>query len=514
MRSGDLNNTVDNTNCNWSSGKDAHQSEAPLLPMSCNHCLLVAASEPKDSGQTGPGVADDTTRQQGDLGNNIGLQDVVFIIQSQKYSYHADKAHQLRENIRQQAQDIQQEPPTVVVLHEEWKGRGAWTIFPFLPKISQTFGQRAAWVFFCEDDTAVKLLPLLHVLRKYDAKKELFLGRALVDQEATIIHHFAFHQNPGSFSYPDFSAGWALSAPLLNSLAKRWSEESHQGEFTIDLKHEIAMYIYNSGKGVRLTDVPQFCAGPQNDKDKCVTAFPTELPRCGDPVSEEAVFFAVKTCEKYHKDRVPVVKKTWGKQARHITYYSDKEDSTIPTVTTGVPNTERGHCGKAYAIIKQFDTKEDLKKMDWLVIADDDTLLSVPRLLRVLSCYDPSTPIFLGERYGYGLTRGEDSGYAYITGGGGMVFSRAGVRKLLSSSCGCPKDDSPDDMILGMCSEMTGVHLVHSQLFHQARPADYSKGYLSHQPPVSFHKHWNTDPYKVYNKYLLTDREKNKHTEL
>ncbi|KAI8507526.1 fucose metabolic process [Branchiostoma belcheri] len=435
--------------------------------------LLVAASEPKDSGRTGPDVADDITRQQpGDLGNNnIGLQDVVFIIQSQRYSYHAKKAHQLRENIRQQAQDLQQEPPTVVVLHEEWRGRGVWTIFPFLPKISQSFGQKAAWVFFCEDDTAVKLLPLLDVLRKYDATKELFLGRALVDQEATIIHHFAFHEKPGSFSYPDFSAGWALSAPLLNRLAKRWSEESHQGEFTIDLKHEIAMYIYDSGNGVKLTDVPQFCA-------------------------------------------VPVVQHTWGKQARYITYYSDKEDSTIPTVTTGVPNTDRGHCGKAYAIMKQFHTNENLKKMDWLIIADDDTLLSVPRLLRVLSCYDPSDPIFLGERYGYGLTRGEDSGYAYITGGGGMVLSRAGVRTLMLSSCGCPADDSPDDMILGMCSEMTGVQVVHSQLFHQARPADYSIGYLSHQPPVSFHKHWNNDPYKVYNKYLLTDGEKYNHTEL
>ncbi|XP_019633421.1 PREDICTED: beta-1,3-glucosyltransferase-like [Branchiostoma belcheri] len=480
--------------------------------------LLVAASEPKDSGRTGPDVADDITRQQpGDLGNNnLGLQDVVFIIQSQRYSYHAKKAHQLRENIRQQAQDVQQDPPTVVVLHEEWRGRGAWTIFPFLPKISQSFGQKAAWVFFCEDDTAVKLLPLLDVLRKYDATKELFLGRALVDQEATIIHHFAFHEKPGSFSYPDFSAGWALSAPLLNRLAKRWSEESHQGEFTIDPKHEIAMYIYDSGNGVKLTDVPQFCAGPQieDETSKCVTTFPSELPQCGDPVPQEKVFFAVKTCEKYHKDRVPVVQHTWGKQARHITYYSDKEDSTIPTVTTGVPNTERGHCGKAYAIMKQFHTYENLKKMDWLIIADDDTLLSVPRLLRVLSCYDPSDPIFLGERYGYGLTRGEDSGYAYITGGGGMVLSRAGVRTLMLSSCGCPADDSPDDMILGMCSEMTGVQVVHSQLFHQARPADYSTGYLSHQPPVSFHKHWNNDPYKVYNKYLLTDGEKYNHTEL
>ena len=41
---------------------------------------------------------------------------------------------------------------------------------------------------------------------------------------------------------------------------------------------------------------------------------------------------------------------------------------------------------------------------------------SLPRLQALLSCYDPSEPLCLGERYGYGLSQG---GYSYITGGGG-----------------------------------------------------------------------------------------------
>ncbi|MEQ2263020.1 Beta-1,3-glucosyltransferase, partial [Xenotaenia resolanae] len=41
---------------------------------------------------------------------------------------------------------------------------------------------------------------------------------------------------------------------------------------------------------------------------------------------------------------------------------------------------------------------------------------SLPRLRVLLSCYDPSVPVCLGERYGYGLSQG---GYSYITGGGG-----------------------------------------------------------------------------------------------
>jgi len=41
---------------------------------------------------------------------------------------------------------------------------------------------------------------------------------------------------------------------------------------------------------------------------------------------------------------VIVVKKTWGMGARHIKFFSDKDDSSIPTVTLGIPNTERGAC--------------------------------------------------------------------------------------------------------------------------------------------------------------------------
>ena len=39
---------------------------------------------------------------------------------------------------------------------------------------------------------------------------------------------------------------------------------------------------------------------------------------------------------------VPVVKKTWGKETKHIEYYSDKEDPSIPTIDLGVENTKAG----------------------------------------------------------------------------------------------------------------------------------------------------------------------------
>ena len=36
----------------------------------------------------------------------------------------------------------------------------------------------------------------------------------------------------------------------------------------------------------------------------------------------------------------------------------------------------------------------------------------------------------------------------------------------------------------------------------QARPEDYSEDLLADQDPISFHKHWNTDPVKMYEKWF------------
>ena len=73
------------------------------------------------------------------------------------------------------------------------------------------------------------------------------------------------------------------------------------------------------------------------------------------------------------------------------------------------------------------------RSFKWLLIADDDTLLSFRRLVRLLSCYDSKADVAVGERYGYGLD--SNYGYDYITGGGGMAFSQSLVRKLADCAC-------------------------------------------------------------------------------
>ncbi|XP_029304715.1 beta-1,3-glucosyltransferase isoform X1 [Cottoperca gobio] len=424
--------------------------------------------------------------------SSVGLEEVVLVIQSQRNSFHARRAAQRKEKILHQAAELGQGVPVVVLLHELSEYEGDWSILPALRHLSATYGQSTSWFFFIEEETSVTLSALLHVLHRYQVREEWFLGKLLHDNEASIIHHYAFSEDPTSFSYPDPAAGWALSMPLLQRLAVRLQHESLKSDFTIDLKHELALYIWEAGNGPKLTAVPEFCT---ETRDNCATTFTTYLPNCGDPVSKKDLFVAVKTCQKFHSERVPVVKATWEKDAGFLEYYSDVTDASIPTISLGVPNTERGHCGKTFAILRRFLNKE-VPMADWLLIVDDDTLISLPRLRRLLRCYDPKEAVSLGERYGYSLLQ---NGYSYTTGGGGMVLSRAAVSRLVSGGCRCYSDDAPDDMVLGRCFTSLGVPITHSPLFHQARPYDYSE---TLQQAISFHKHWNIDPVVVFKHWL------------
>ncbi|XP_030010995.1 beta-1,3-glucosyltransferase [Sphaeramia orbicularis] len=423
-----------------------------------------------------------------------GLEDVVLVIQSQRNSFHAQRGQQRRQEILQQAAELGQGFPFVILLHELSDYEGDWSILPALPLLSDSY-RSASWFLFIEEETRVTLAALLQVLSRYEATKEWFLGKRIHDIEASIIHHYAFSEDPSSFGYPDPAAGWALSAALLQRLAERIQYEYLKSDFTIDLIHEIALYIWEEGKGPKLTAAPEFCTEPRGN---CLTTFTSYLPNCGPPVSKEHIFIAVKTCQKFHSERVPVVKATWEADAGPLEYYSDVADSSIPTVSLGVPNTERGHCGKTFAILKRF-LSNAVPKADWLLIVDDDTLISLPRLRRLLRCYDPKEEVSLGERYGYGLVQ---NGYSYTTGGGGMVLSRAAVSRIISGGCSCYTDDAPDDMVLGMCLKTLSIPITHSPLFHQARPDDYSEMRLSSQQAISFHKHWNVDPVAVYKHWL------------
>ena len=57
-------------------------------------------------------------------------------------------------------------------------------------------------------------------------------------------------------------------------------------------------------------------------------------------------------------------------------------------------NTKSGHCNKTFAILQNFLTMDQYQ---FLVIVDDDTILSVARLVQMLACYIEEDSFLLGN---------------------------------------------------------------------------------------------------------------------
>ncbi|XP_034241515.1 beta-1,3-glucosyltransferase [Thrips palmi] len=440
------------------------------------------------------------------LAQRLLLRDIVVVVMSQQDPYDTSLAENLRDNIYKQAETLQMAPPPMHFAHTDFVHPGAWTLLPILPQLDSMYGKNSSYILFCQSSTSVDAVKLLKVLGKYAPKQERWYGHALRDQDTTIIHHFAFPKNPNAFKYPNLASGVIMTIDLIKKLSQRLQVGDYpkNPDFSIDAAHELALFIWQEGKGPELRHLDSMCARPG---PHCVTKPHIFVP-CEKPVKSKDIYFAVKTCSKFHKERLPVVKDTWGKYTSRINFFSDVEDSSVGSISLGIPNTERGHCGKTLAILSYVSSQHIVDpSIKWLVIADDDTILSVGRLRKLLSCYNASTKVALGERYGYNVALPRATGgYNYITGGGGIILSIPLVQVLAKGeNCICPSNSTPDDMYLGICLANLGVPIIHSPHFHQARPSDYAKGYLESYRPISFHKHWMVDPKQVYRDWFEFD---------
>lgn len=116
--------------------------------------------------------------------------------------------------------------------HKDYSHAGSWTIFPLLLHLSKINLPNVAWLLFLEDYTGVNVIQIIKQIEKYDHSEvnfffksippflncclqKLWIGNELYDEDATIIHHFAFHQNPNVFKYPNIASGFAISIALF-----------------------------------------------------------------------------------------------------------------------------------------------------------------------------------------------------------------------------------------------------------------------------------------------------------
>lgn len=73
------------------------------------------------------------------------------------------------------------------------------------------------WIVFCEERTRFDIPKLVTILNEYEPSTDpIWIGHALYDLEASIIHHFEFHQDPTSFKYPNSGSGFVMSRSLFH----------------------------------------------------------------------------------------------------------------------------------------------------------------------------------------------------------------------------------------------------------------------------------------------------------
>ncbi|KNC31096.1 hypothetical protein FF38_13648 [Lucilia cuprina] len=60
-----------------------------------------------------------------------------------------------------------------------------------------------------------------------------------------------------------------------------------------------------------------------NDNEKCAMYGEQTTNEVFLPVKSEEIYFAVKTCSKYHQERLTIIQNTWAQYAKHDKCFSD-----------------------------------------------------------------------------------------------------------------------------------------------------------------------------------------------
>lgn len=459
-------------------------------------------------------------------GNDVDkalLENTVFVVLSQPDTYHSNLAEELKDNLQTSLKLHGVEDSQILISGQDFPQHGSWTVFPVISYLANQLKLEAQWFVFLDVVSSVNLPNLSKLLVKKSSAH--FIGYSLEDKIHSIIHHFSA---PGALKYPNFEAGFILSGSIVKQMGLSMSEHGRRldwipDSFSIDPQYELASALKQRDEKHTLLHADELCF---NKGEKCAI-FQRDIDKTCNSSSHSVnsllnkTLFAVKTCVKYHDSRLPIIRGTWAPAVPKIMYFSESNDTKYETVQLdGIQNTDRGHCQKTMAIINYFVENAEIEDWKWLVITDDDTILSVQKLMEYLHCFNDEK-VFLGQRYGFRVASGTH-GYDYITGGGGMILSQKMAQAIITSQrCQCSTPDAPDDMHLGMCLSRLGLSFVHSPRFHQARPDDYSPEQLAHQDPISFHKFWENNPHEIYDHWfrpadrsLLSGNKYSQHEEL
>lgn len=211
-------------------------------------------------------------------------------------------------------------------------------------------------------------------------------------------------------------------------------------------------------------------------------------------IGQPSIVFAISTGRELVSTRAKAQLETWCSNLGACVFFSDQNnnDGEGP-VTKAILLHEFGfnHSDVArlevyqraqlrflpvLSVMKQaFNSSKEsrkFKKLEWLVMADDDTYVFYYNLQQVLAKLDCTTSIYTGNvapqewfpvRYDeYGHDLGVSSDVPFVDGGAGSIFSRAAVEAMDVDAC--VKKSLPggewwkmqSDWMLGLCADSAG----------------------------------------------------------
>ncbi|XP_071451154.1 fringe glycosyltransferase [Hetaerina americana] len=218
-------------------------------------------------------------------------------------------------------------------------------------------------------------------------------------------------------------------------------------------------------------------------------------PGVRSPTTLDDLFISVKTTGGFHRSRVQLVLQTWFNLAKDQTwFFTDTNDVEFQRKTGGHmvnTNCSSSHSGKALCckMSVELDSFLDSGKR-WFCHVDDDNYLNVPRLVRLLSGFDPQRDWYIGKPsirapLDILLPQAMAPGYAtsnkaamkvsfwFATGGAGFCVSRALALRMLPVASGGKfisigeRIRLPDDVTMGYIIEhILGHHLTVVDEFH------------------------------------------------
>lgn len=167
---------------------------------------------------------------------------------------------------------------------------------------------------------------------------------------------------------------------------------------------------------------------------------------------------------------------TWGKRCNKVIFISSEPSDKVPVVQVDTQEGRQYLWQKTRAAFQHiYDNLLD--DYDWFLKADDDTFVIVENLRYFLSSYKPDTAIYFGHKFKPYVKQG------YMSGGGGYVVSRTGIKQLVDiafkDSKKCKSKEfvgGAEDVEIGKCFENAGVVAgdsrdeQHRNRFHPFQP--------------------------------------------